>query len=68
MEFEDLRERYRNFYMPGFSVTVGDREIRERDGLLTELEVDTSLDGATYFSFTIADPFAHGGDGESALE
>lgn len=55
MDFGELRERYGDFYMPGFSVHVGDREIRERDGLLTEVVVDTTLDGAAYFSFTLAE-------------
>lgn len=55
MEFAELREKYRDFYMPAFSVRAGDREIRERDGLLTQVVVDTTLDGAAYFTFTLAE-------------
>lgn len=67
MEFHDLRERYGDFYMPGFAVRVGDREFRERDGVLSELEIDATIDGATYFSFTFADPSAPGTAGGDAL-
>jgi phage protein D len=67
MDFQELRDRYGDFSMPGFSVRVGDQEFRERDGALADLEVDTTLDGATYFSFTFADPRDREAGGAGAL-
>lgn len=63
MRFADLRDRYGDFYAPAFSVRVGDREFRAADGLLAGVEVDTTLDGADYFSFTLSEPFDRGTGG-----
>lgn len=59
MELQDLRERYGDFYSPRFRVDVGDETIRESDGVISGLEVDTTLDGADRFSFTLNYPFDH---------
>ncbi|MFB6155709.1 MAG: phage late control D family protein [Haloferacaceae archaeon] len=55
--FEELQETYEYFYVPQFSVTVGERTFTEADGLLSDLSVDLSLDAATAFSFTLNYPY-----------
>lgn len=57
MELHDLRERYGDFYSPRFEVDVDDETFRESDGVISGLEVDTTLDGADRFSFTLNYPF-----------
>lgn len=59
MNLDDLAERYRDFYSPRFRVIVDDEEFRESDGVISSVEVDTTLDGADRFSITLAYPFDH---------
>lgn len=42
-------------YAPRFEIDVGGVVIDEADGFVSELEVDTTLDGADYFSFRLND-------------
>lgn len=42
-------------YAPRFEIDVGGVMIDEADGIVSELEVDTTLDGADYFSFRLND-------------
>lgn len=58
-EFAELQETYEDFYVPQFSVTVGEQEFSEADGLVSEVSVDGSLDAATAFSFTLNYPYDH---------
>lgn len=53
MSFTDLREKYAGFYTPRFAVTVGDRTYDASSGLVSEVSVDTTIDGADTFSFTL---------------
>ena len=59
MSFESLRERYDNFYVPRFEVHLGDRVIRESDSVISDLSVNTVLEGADTFSFRLNHPFDH---------
>lgn len=53
MSLEEFRRKYDDFYTPRFDVTVGDETIRESHGVISTLAVDTIIDGADHFSFTI---------------
>lgn len=53
MSLAELRRKYDDFYTPRFDVTVGDETIRESDGMISEVTVDTIVDGADYFSVTL---------------
>lgn len=56
---EDLQERYGDFSTPRFRVKVDDETFRGSEGVISGLEVDTTLDGADRFSFTLNYPFDH---------
>lgn len=57
MSFEALQRRYGDFYSPRFEIAVENvalnktKEFTERDGIVSDLTVDTTLDGADQFSF-----------------
>lgn len=57
MSIDSLQNRYGNFYTPRFRVVVGDREFRDAGGLISGLSVDTVVDGADTFSFTLNGAF-----------
>lgn len=59
MSLEAFGRKYDDFYAPRFVVRVGNEEIREFDGVISALSVDTILDGADRFSFTLAGQFDH---------
>lgn len=59
MSLRDLQEKYGDFYSPRFRVEVGDRTFTEATGVLSDVSVDTTLDGADRFSFTLNYPFDH---------
>lgn len=51
MSLAAFRQKYDDFYAPRFRVRVGDDEIRESDGVISDLLVDSILDGADRFTF-----------------
>lgn len=55
--FEDLQEPYDAFFVPRFTVEVGPETFTEAQGLVSSLSVDTALDKATSFSFTLNYPW-----------
>lgn len=57
MSFDPLRQRYDNFYVPRFEAHLADRVLRESDGIISDLSIETILDGADRFSFTLNYPF-----------
>lgn len=57
MSLEAFRRKYDDYYTPRFDVTVGEETVRESDGVISELSVDTILDGADHFSFTMHGDF-----------
>lgn len=57
MQIEDLRAKYGHFTTPSFSVSVGGEEFTEADELVSDLLVETVLDGADRFSFDLEHPF-----------
>lgn len=57
MGFEGLQKRYDDFYVPSFEVKLGGVTIREHHGMISDLTVDTTLNGADRFSFTLNDVF-----------
>ncbi len=59
MELEALSERYGGFNTPRFEVRVDDETFRESDGMISGVEVETTLDGADRFSLTLSYPFDH---------
>jgi hypothetical protein len=54
-----LEETYDGFFTPRFTLTVGDLEITEADAVVSEVSVETTVDGAGSFEFTLAPPFDH---------
>lgn len=59
MKLGDLAERYGNFYTPRFRLQVGSNRFLESDGVVSDVSVDSVLDGADRFSFTLQYPFDH---------
>jgi phage protein D len=55
----ELRERHGDFYAPRFRVEVGGRTFTDATGVLSDLSVDTTMEGADRFSFTANYPFDH---------
>lgn len=56
-DFAELEGKYDGLYAPRFEVQVGETTYTEADGLVTELEVDTIVDGADRCSFVLGAPF-----------
>jgi len=59
VDLERLEETYDGFFTPRFTLTVGDLEITEADAVVSEVSVETTVDGAGSFEFTLAPPFDH---------
>jgi hypothetical protein len=59
MSLQDLQAKYENFYAPRFRVTVDGEPFTDATGVISDLSVDTTLDGADRFSFTLNYPFDH---------
>lgn len=57
MSLESLRKTYDNFYVPRFEVHLSGRVVRESDGIVSDLSVNTVLDGADTVSFRLNYPF-----------
>ncbi|WP_336364720.1 phage late control D family protein [Halalkalicoccus salilacus] len=59
MDLKALVQQYDGFYAPSFVVKVGTRSFSESSGLISDLSIDATLDGADRFSFTLNYPFDH---------
>lgn len=59
MSLRELQAKYGDFYSPRFRVTVGTETFTEATGVISDLQVDSTLDGADRFSFTLNYPFDH---------
>lgn len=59
MSLESLRKTYDNFYVPRFEVHLGGRVVRESDGIVSDLSVNSVLDGADTVSFRLNHRFNH---------
>jgi len=57
MTFDDLVDPYDDFFVPRFTVVVGDEEFTEARGVVSGLKIETELDAATSFSFTLNYPW-----------
>jgi phage protein D len=55
--FRTLQDRYEDFYVPQFTVTVGGTDFSETDGVVSDVSVDLTLDKASKFSFTLNYPY-----------
>lgn len=53
MRIGDLQEKYEDFYAPRFSVEVDGVVFSDRDGVISDLKIDTTMDGADQFSFSL---------------
>lgn len=59
MSLTHLDDDYDHFYSPRFEVQVGARTIREADGIISGLTVETDLEKTNRVSFTLNDPYDH---------
>lgn len=59
MSLTHLEDDYDHFYAPRFEVQLGGRTIREADGVISGLSVETGLDKTNRFSFTLNEPYDH---------
>lgn len=57
MDLQALQEKYENFYAPRFVVDVDGREFTDREGIISDLKIDTTMDGADGFSFALQYPY-----------
>lgn len=57
MSLTSLQHKYDDFYTPRFEVQMGGTTFRESDGVISDLNVSTTLDGADHFSFTLNNLF-----------
>ena len=55
----DFEKRYGDFYTPRFRIQVGESRFAEADGVVSDVSVESTLDGADSFSFTLHYPFEH---------
>lgn len=68
LKLGDYQDRHGNFYTPRFRVDVGGETFTEADGLLSDLSVDLTLEGADRFSFALNYPFDHASASFSDLD
>jgi len=57
MSLADLQREYGDFHTPRFRVTVDGQPFTDADGVIADLSVDTTLEGADTFAFTLAYPY-----------
>lgn len=57
MSLADLQQTYGDFHTPRFQLTVDGQPFTDADGVIADLSVDTTLDGADSFSFSLAYPY-----------
>jgi len=57
MEFQELENKYRNFYAPRFEVRLEGEDLLRKGMLIAGISVEHSLTEAGYFSFTVDDAF-----------
>jgi methyl-accepting chemotaxis protein len=53
MDLTVLHRKYDGFYTPRYTVTIDGEAYSESHGLITDVSVDATLDGADRFSFTV---------------
>lgn len=68
LKLGDYQDRHGDFYTPRFRVDVGGETFTEADGLLADLSVDLTLEGADRFSFALTHPFDHASASFSGLD
>lgn len=54
-----VSSKYPSSYAPRFLVTVAGTEFHEYSGEISDVVVDTTIDGANHCSFTLSHPFDH---------
>lgn len=57
MKAAALRQKYGDFRVPRFELTIGSQTIEETDGRVSKLKVDTTVDGADHVSITLSPRF-----------
>ena len=57
MSLADLQRTYGDFHTPRFRLLVDGQPFTDADGVITDVSVDTTLDGADTFSFGLAYPY-----------
>lgn len=57
MSLARLRRRHGDFYAPRFEIALDETTLTEASGAVSDLTVDTILDGADRFSCTVTDAF-----------
>ena len=59
MSLTHLEDDYDHFYNPRFEVRLGNRTVREAEGVISGLTVETGLDRTNRVSFTLNEPYDH---------
>lgn len=59
MSLVDLQQKYDDFYTPRFTVTIGNEEYPETAGIITDVTVDATLDGANHCTVSMNAPYDH---------
>lgn len=59
MSLTHLEDDYDHFYNPRFELQLGGRTVREAEGAVTGLSVETALDRTNRVSFTLNEPYDH---------
>ncbi|WP_142860831.1 phage late control D family protein [Salinigranum halophilum] len=59
MSLTHLEDDYDHFYNPRFELELGGRTVREADGTITGLSVETALDRTNRVSFALNEPYDH---------
>lgn len=57
MEFDYFAKKYRYFTAPSFNIMIEGTDITREDMVITSVKVDTSLDKADSFSFSVSNAF-----------
>ncbi|WP_435158793.1 phage late control D family protein [Haladaptatus sp. DFWS20] len=68
MTLQQLQERYGDFYSPRFRAEIGGQTFTEAHGVLSDVSVDTTMEGADRFSFTLNYPFDYSTGSFSGFE
>lgn len=57
MDIKQLTERYRTFYAPSFEVRLGGMSLAQLGVAISDVEVDSSVNEAAYFRFTVRNAY-----------
>lgn len=57
MEFTKLEKKYHNFYAPVFEIKVTGKQLLSEGVEIVSMTMDSSLEGADHFSFSINNPY-----------